>query len=250
MAEVGEGTAAVTLGIPGEPAAREDAFGKSPSGRRWVGEAGAVREHSLGSRREAGAAQRPAQQSGSEGRLPAAGGAAQGMAMAAEMTAVAAADSQCGISQRPHPHLPSLGLCEGKQVGRAEREWRRGTARKGGREGGEKAIEREAPGERGKADSGKREAERLLQEGEPERGEDIPSQGPGGERKDRDCSQASDLLKDVERGPEAVPGAGGQSGVGRGARGAGAGPPGWCNSRGENGLCPTFLMPGGRAARL
>ncbi|CAN8195390.1 unnamed protein product [Coccothraustes coccothraustes] len=64
------------------------------------------------------------------------------MAMAAEVTGVAAAASECGISQRPHPHLPSLGFCEGKQVGGAEREWRRGTAKKGGREGGEKARER------------------------------------------------------------------------------------------------------------
>lgn len=150
-----------------------------------------------------------------------AGRAAQRMAMAAEVTGGAAAASECGISQRPHPHLPSLGLCEGKQVGGAEREWRRGTARKGGSDGGrESEREREEPGERDKADSGKREEERLLQEGEPGRGEDIPSEGPGGERKDRDCSQASDLLKDVERGPEAVPGAGGQSGVGRGARGS------------------------------
>lgn len=170
--------------------------------------------------------------------------------MAAEVTGVAAAAAECGISQRPHPHLPSLGFCEGKQVGGAEREWRRGTARKGGREGGEKASEREEPGERDKADPVKREEERLLQEGEPGRGEDIPSEGPGVERKDRDCSQASDLLKDVERGQRLCPGPGDKAAVGAERGGAGAGPPGWCNSRGENGLCPTFLMPGGRAARL
>lgn len=51
------GTAAATLGIPAKQAVREDPFGKSPSGRGWVGEAGGVRQHSLGSRREAGAAQ-------------------------------------------------------------------------------------------------------------------------------------------------------------------------------------------------
>lgn len=178
-----------------------------------------------------------------------AGRAAHRMAMAAEVTGVVAAASECGISQRPHPHLPSLGFCEGKQVGGAEREWRRGTARKGGREGGEKAREREEPGERDKADPGKREKETPAG-GEPGRGEGIASEGPGGERKDRDCSQASDLLKDVERGQRLCPGPGDKAALAAERERAGAGPPGWCNSRGENGLCPTFLMPGGRAARL
>lgn len=195
-------------------------------------------------------ATRPAERLRGEAAGGAAGRAARRMAMAAEVTGVAAAACECGISQRPHPHLPSLGFCEGKQVGGAEREWRRGTAGKGGREGGEKAREREEPGERDKADPGKREEERLLQEGQPGRGDDVASEGPGGERKDRDCSQASDLLKDVERGQRLCPGPGDKAALGAEREGAGAGPPGWCNSRGENGLCPTFLMPGGRAARL
>lgn len=97
-----------------------------------------------------------------------------------------------------------------------------------GREGGgrESEREREEPGERDEADPVEREEERLLQEGEPGRGEDIPSKGPGGERKDRDCSQASDLLKDVERGQRLCPGPGDKAALGAEREGSGAGPAG------------------------
>lgn len=149
----------------------------------------------------------------------------------------------------PPPPFAVVGLLR-RKAGRGGGERMEEGHGEEGWEGGGRESEREEPGERDEADLGTREEERLLQEGQAGRGNDVASEGPGGERKYRDCSQASDLLKDVERGQRLCPGPGDKAALGAEREGAGAGPPGWCNSRGENGLCPTFLMPGGRAARL